>query len=100
MNLHDDSPERTPLLNNANGHHDDDDREGYTTENTKARVIVWSVFTLLFAATLIILVGFEDKLADGIKAWLGILPNDPVKAASVILDKAPIIVSDLCVDLK
>ncbi|KAF9528504.1 membrane dipeptidase-domain-containing protein [Crepidotus variabilis] len=88
----DNSNERSPLLN-TNGHHEDDERTrgALSTRDPKSRIVVWSVLTLVFIAALVVLVGFEDKLGDSVKGWLGILPKNPTKAAIMILDKAPVI---------
>lgn len=54
--------------------------------------MVWGLLTLLFAAALILMLAFEDKVADTFGPWLGLLPRDPAAAALVILDNAPVIV--------
>jgi hypothetical protein len=93
---HVDSSETSPLLN-ANGNIGPETaqrrpRGALSTGNPKARMTVWTVLTLLFILMLVILLKFQDVLSDGIKSALGILPTDPMKAAHVILAKAPVIV--------
>jgi hypothetical protein len=83
----------TSLLLNADDRSQSRPRGALPTGNPKARLTVWTVLTLLFIFMLVILVGFQDILSDGIKSALGILPADPMKAAHIILDKAPVIVS-------
>jgi len=89
--------ETSPLLNN--GHRQDAEvhrpRDAQTS-NPKARIVVWGTLTLVFLIMLVILLAFQDILGDGIKSILGIMPKDPMRAAFVILDKAPIIVSFQC----
>lgn len=60
-------------------------------------MVVWSSLTLIFLVMLVVLLAFQDILGDGIKSTLGIMPKDPTRAAFVILDRAPVIVS-LAVD--
>jgi len=92
---HVDTLESAPLLS-ANGNNEETNRRrprgALPTGNPKARMTVWTVLTLLFILMLVILLKFQDVLSDGIKSALGILPTDPMKAAHVILDKAPVIV--------
>lgn len=57
------------------------------------RAVVWSVLTALTIALLVVLLFFFGALPAGVKVWLGGLPRDPLAAAGVILQKAPIIVS-------
>ncbi len=89
--------ESSPLLNN--GHRQDAEahrpRGAQTTSNYKVRIVVWGTFTLVFLVMLVILLAFQDILGDGIKSTLGIMPKDPMRAAFVILDKAPVIVSPM-----
>lgn len=60
--------------------------------NPRVRGVVWGFLTLLFAAALVLLVGFEGLFGDTLSPWLGGLPKDPALAALAILDKAPVIV--------
>jgi len=87
------SDERSPLLSNdeegQNGHGE----HSAPPANPKTRGTVWGLLTLAFIAALVVLIGFEHKLGDSFKAWLGILPKDPMRAAYMIMDKAPVIVS-------
>ncbi|PPQ98387.1 hypothetical protein CVT24_004066 [Panaeolus cyanescens] len=88
--------ERSPLLasGNGNGHHNDAESQTAKDEsNSKGRLIVGGLVALLFLLALILFVGFEDKLAPYIGPWIGTLPKDPLLAANIILDKAPVIVS-------
>jgi hypothetical protein len=62
--------------------------------NPKVRRIVWGALTLLFVAALVLLVGFQGIFGDPFAEWLGVLPKDPMLAALVILDRAPVIVRD------
>jgi len=75
-----------------NGHGERSARPG----NRKIRSMVWGLLTLAFTVALVVLIGFEHKLGDSFKAWLGSLPKDPTRAACKIMDEAPVIVS-LCV---
>ena len=84
--------ETAPLLN-ANGNHETTESRPLGTPPTKARITVWAVLTLIFVLMLVVFVGFQDLLSDGIKTALGIPPKDPIKAAHFILDRAPVIVS-------
>ncbi|SRR5260221_1676544 len=93
---HVDTLETAPLLN-ANGNNEQETnrrrpRGALSTGNPKARMTVWTVLTVVFILMLVILLKFQDVLSDGIKSALGILPADPMNAAHVILDKAPVIV--------
>ena len=60
--------------------------------NPKVRRIVRGALTLLFIAALVLLVGFQEIFGDPFAEWLGVLPKDPMLAALVILDRAPVIV--------
>ena len=75
-----------------NGHGERSARPG----NRKRRSMVWGLLTLAFTVALVVLIGFEHKLGDSFKAWLGSLPKDPTRAACKIMDEVPVIVS-LCV---
>lgn len=86
--------ETAPLLGaQGNGHDIEQQQNSSCDANPKKRGVVWGLLTLLFAAALILMLGFEDKVADTFGPWLGLLPHDPALAALYILDNAPIIVS-------
>ncbi|RDB24780.1 hypothetical protein Hypma_007998 [Hypsizygus marmoreus] len=59
--------------------------------NSKTRGIIWGALTLIFIVGLVLLLFFQHLLVDSFYSWLGVLPRDPVLAALVILDKAPVI---------
>lgn len=61
--------------------------------NPKVRAIVWAALTSVTLAALVILLGFQHALPNVVVTWLGGLPSDPLAAALVILDEAPVIVS-------
>ena len=81
--------ETSPLL----GSEEHEDSLSTPKSNPKVRAIVWGSLTVLFVATVILLVGFEDYFGDAFAPWLGKLPKDPHLAALAILDRAPVIVS-------
>ncbi|KAJ2931243.1 hypothetical protein H1R20_g5838, partial [Candolleomyces eurysporus] len=84
--------ETSPLLSAQGNGHDIEQQQNSTCDaNPKKRGVVWGLLTLLFAAALILMLGFEDKVADTIGPWLGLLPHDPALAALIILDHAPVI---------
>lgn len=61
--------------------------------NPKTRGIVWGLLTILFAATLVIILVFPQWLGQSFSPWMGLLPDDPALAALAILDRAPVLVS-------
>lgn len=81
------SHEASPLL--STGNH----REHLThcEADPKTRGVVWGVLTTVFVVTLLVLVNFPDWVGECFYPWLG-LPKDPMMAALVILDRAPVIV--------
>lgn len=88
--------ETSPLIaggSNGNYHNDSESQEARAESNSKSRMIVGGLVALLFLAALILFVGFEDKLAPYVGPWIGTLPKDPLLAANLILEKAPVIVS-------
>ncbi|KAG6886308.1 hypothetical protein C0993_006718 [Termitomyces sp. T159_Od127] len=56
---------------------------------SKSRRIIWSILTVAFVGGLVLFIRFQDSLAK-IHPLFG-LPKDPLDAALVILDKAPVI---------
>ncbi|KAG6857767.1 hypothetical protein H0H87_004183 [Tephrocybe sp. NHM501043] len=56
----------------------------------RSRNIIWRALTILFVGGLVTLVGFQHVLADKLSPLFG-LPTDPLEAALIILDKAPVI---------
>ena len=54
------------------------------------RAVTYSVLTTVFVVALAGMFLFWDKLSG----WVGRLPKDPHKAALLIMDSAPVIVSD------
>ncbi|KAJ2916290.1 hypothetical protein MD484_g4099, partial [Candolleomyces efflorescens] len=86
-------PEICPLFSphdQGNGH-DVGQQNSSCDADPKKRGVVWGLLTLLFAAALVLMLGFEDKVADTFGPWLGLLPRDPALAAIYILDNAPVI---------
>ncbi|KAF9047370.1 membrane dipeptidase-domain-containing protein [Panaeolus papilionaceus] len=86
--------ETSPLIaggSNGNYHNDSESQEARAESNSKSRMIVGGLVALLFLAALILFVGFEDKLAPYVGPWIGTLPKDPLLAANLILEKAPVI---------
>ncbi|KAF7321385.1 Dipeptidase [Mycena kentingensis (nom. inval.)] len=59
---------------------------------TKTRAAVWAVLTLVFVTCLTILVAAPQIVPDFLAPAIGRLPKDPLRAAKLILDSAPIIV--------
>jgi hypothetical protein len=95
----DDHSETSALLHSSH-QHDSDDDEGNShvtpilnKPTSRARVFVGSALILLFAAALVLVLGFEQSLPDRVRPWLGLLPKDPMTAALAILKVAPVIVS-------
>lgn len=82
--------ETTPLLENGNGAHVEETRP--SRHNLLVRAIIWTLLTLLFIVGLVVVLIFQDKLPDSLYPWLGRLPKDPMAAALIIMDKAPVIV--------
>ncbi|KAL0579762.1 hypothetical protein V5O48_002256 [Marasmius crinis-equi] len=80
--MSDESNERTNLL-----------PRDQPPENSKPRVVVWSILTMLTVAALVVLLVFRDALPDSLKLipWIGGNPKDPLTAALAILDRAPVI---------
>ncbi|KAL0072756.1 hypothetical protein AAF712_000519 [Marasmius tenuissimus] len=62
-------------------------------ENSKPRVVVWSILTTLTLVALVVFLFFQDALPDSLKLvpWIGGDVKDPMAAALAILDKAPVI---------
>ncbi|KAF9268765.1 hypothetical protein L218DRAFT_917800 [Marasmius fiardii PR-910] len=80
--MSDDSPERISLLPRAP-----------PSENSKPRVVIWSILTILTVAALVVFLFFQDDLPDALKLipWIGGDPHDPMTAALAIMDRAPVI---------
>ncbi|KAK7057455.1 dipeptidase [Favolaschia claudopus] len=57
----------------------------------KTRAVIWTALTIIFAASLVILLIFPHILPDALAPLVGRLPKDPMKAALQILDNAPVI---------
>lgn len=77
--------ETSPLLNLPNGHEQ-------AKRPSKARAIIWSLVTLVFAAAVVLMTA-ANAGSDGLRVWLGMMPYDVDLAAEVILKTAPVIVS-------
>ncbi|KAF8160895.1 membrane dipeptidase-domain-containing protein [Crassisporium funariophilum] len=83
------SSETSPLL--ASGHSQDAEDQTPRESNPKVRGVVWGALTVVFVTAIVLLVGFQRIFGDAFAPWLGILPSDPMLAALVILDQAPVI---------
>ena len=73
--------ETSPLLNNEQA-----------KRPSKARAIIWSLVTLVFAAAVVLMTA-ANAGSDGLRVWLGMMPYDADLAAEVFLKTAPVIVS-------
>lgn len=87
------SHERSSLLGRLHRHSRESLKSSKRKSNPKIRATVWGGLTLLTVAFLVLFAGFFQSLPDAFIAWLGGVPSDPVAAALVILDRAPVIVS-------
>ncbi|KAG7090950.1 hypothetical protein E1B28_010020 [Marasmius oreades] len=61
--------------------------------NSRPRVVIWSILTILTVAALVVLLFFQDTLPDALKLvpWIGGDPHDPLTAALAIMERAPVI---------
>ncbi|KAI5826734.1 hypothetical protein K523DRAFT_322680 [Schizophyllum commune Tattone D] len=75
--------ETSPLLNLPNGHEQ-------AKRPSKARAIIWSLVTLVFAAAVVLMTA-ANAGSDSLRVWLGMMPYDADLAAEVILKTAPVI---------
>ncbi|TFK25566.1 dipeptidase [Coprinopsis marcescibilis] len=83
--------ESSPLLPTANSNGNNQDHEQTACEaNPRVRSIVWGTLMALFAIVLTLILVLED-FHDSVGPWFGAIPKDPVLAALVILDHAPVI---------
>ncbi|KAF8170290.1 membrane dipeptidase-domain-containing protein [Mycena galopus ATCC 62051] len=57
----------------------------------RTRAAVWSVLTIIAAASLVVFLIFPHVLPDALAPLVGRLPKDPMRAALQILDNAPVI---------
>ncbi|TFK74545.1 hypothetical protein BDN72DRAFT_833025 [Pluteus cervinus] len=85
--------ESSPLLQSPNGNGDDGEQGKLDPDeaNPRTRAVVWGILTLVFVSGLVVMLCFEDTVAELFQPWLGILPRDPKAAALMILDRAPVI---------
>jgi hypothetical protein len=88
------SPPAPPPLT----HLEEDEFARYRAEveyqQSAARKGIWGAVTFIFVFGLIVVAILESRADDW--SWSGLLPKDPEKAVSVILDNAPVIVSGHC----
>ncbi|KAF8893916.1 membrane dipeptidase-domain-containing protein [Infundibulicybe gibba] len=86
--------EASPLLRSHSDSSSTQERQRQQTPceaDPKTRAAVWGTLTLFFVVALIVVLGFPNKLGEIFDPLLGKLPRDPMKAALVMMDQAPVI---------
>jgi hypothetical protein len=80
-----------PHIHSSHSHHSHAPKQ--PPQDPRPRAFVWAALTVLTIITLVLLLPLQTILPDALRVWTGTLPSDPLRAALVILDRAPIIVS-------